>query len=199
MSSNSLEQLITLFAKMPGLGPRSARRVTLHLIKNRYKLMKPLHDLLGEVMQNVVHCRICNNLDIYNPCQICLDENRDKSQICIVEEIGDLWAIDKGGIFNGMYHVLGGTLSAIDGIGPEHLSIDLLVRRVAEGEIEEVILANNATIEGKTTAHYITDLLKPYNVKISQLAYGIPVGGEIDYLDEHTLSAALKARNYVEG
>ncbi|MBN8827691.1 MAG: recombination protein RecR [Sphingobacteriia bacterium] len=195
--NNDLEKLINLFSKLPGLGPRSARRIVLHLIKHKNKLLTPLISTMDEVLNNIQNCRVCNNLDISNPCNVCLDNRRTHTQICVVEEIGDLWAIEKGGFFDGTYHVLGGTLSAIDGIGPDQLAIDSLIRRIENEGIEEVILANNATVEGKTTAHYITERIKGFNIKISRLAYGIPVGGEIDYLDELTLSAAISSRQTV--
>lgn len=197
---NSLDSLINSFAKLPGLGPRSAKRMVLHLIKNRNKLMRPLHDLFELVMENIVNCRICNNLDLTNPCALCLDNERDHSQICVVEEISDLWAIEKGGSYLGLYHVLGGALSALDGIGPDQLAISPLIARIEENIaiIDEIIIATNATIEGKTTSHYIIEKLKKYEIKISTLPYGIPVGGEIDYLDEHTLSAAMSSRKFIE-
>jgi recombination protein RecR len=183
---------------LPGLGPRSARRLVLHLLKNKNKLLLPLNSLLTSTAESIVNCQLCNNLDITSPCAICLDNNRDKSKICVTEDVSDLWAIEKGNFYKGNYHVLGGTLSAIDGVGPDDLSIDALLNRIENDEVEEVILANNATIEGKTTAFYLIDKLKKFKfLKISQLAHGIPMGGEIDYLDEHTLSQAINARNYI--
>lgn len=197
---NDLEKLIKQFSRLPGLGPRSARRLVLHLVKNKNKTMLPLINSLNDVHNNISHCNICNNLDINNPCEICSDESRDKSQICVVEEIGDLWSIEKGEIYHGTYHVLGGTLSAIDGIGPDQLAINSLIKRITDSEILEIILANNSTVAGKTTAYYIIERLKEFNnIKISRLAYGIPIGSEIDYLDEYTLSAALEARQLVNG
>lgn len=190
---NEIENLIMHFAKLPGIGPRSARRIVLHIIKNRNKLLDPFIEKLSCVKDNIQNCYICNNIDTTNPCSICLDNSRSKL-ICVVEEVSDLWAIEKGGFFDGLYHVLGGTLSALDGVGPEQLSIDSLLRRIENGDIIEVILANNATVEGKTTAHFLISKLKEYSVKISRLAYGIPIGGEIDYLDEMTLSAAISSR-----
>lgn len=192
-----IEHLIHAFSKLPGLGPRSARRIVIHLIQNKVKVMRPLYDLINDVLIKVERCRVCNNLDVCNPCSICINEKRNNSQLCIIEDVSDLWAMEKGGFFEGKYHVLGGTLSAIDGIGPEQLAIDSLVRRLESGDIEEVILANNPTVEGKTTAHYITERIKHLPLVISRLAYGIPIGSEIDYLDEMTLSAAIASRQTV--
>jgi recombination protein RecR len=191
---SSLDSLISLFAKLPGLGPRSARRVVLHLIKNRDRLLNPLVASLMETDANIRDCKICGNLDVSDPCGICSDFRRDKTQICVVEEIADLWAVERSGMFKGSYHVLGGVLSALDGKGPDQLNIDALVERARNLQILEVIIATNATIEGQTTAHYISDRLADCNVKISRLAHGIPIGGELDYLDDGTLGAALKAR-----
>lgn len=190
----SLDTLIGLFAKLPGLGPRSARRVVLHLIRNREKLLGPLVTSLGEAEQNIRDCSVCGNLDVIEPCHICSDVRRDKMQICVVEEVSDLWAIERSGIFRGGYHVLGGVLSALDGKGPDQLNIESLIARVHTYAIAEVILATNATVEGQTTAHYISDRLSGSNCRISRLAHGIPIGGELDYLDDGTLGAALKAR-----
>lgn len=192
-----IEKLIHNFSKLPGLGPRSARRIVIHLMQNKAKTMMPLYDSIEMVMNNIDRCRVCNNLDVSNPCYICLDESRSNLELCVVEDVSDLWAIEKGGFFDGKFHVLGGTLSAIDGIGPEQLAIDSLIRRLEEGDIQEVILANNPTVEGKTTAHYITERIKHMPLKISRLGYGIPIGSEIDYLDEMTLSAAISSRQTV--
>lgn len=194
MSKTAIERLIYLLAKLPGLGPRSARRVALNLIKYREGLMYPLAEALRAVADSITSCVICNNLDSISPCTICNDSRKDKTTICIVEEVSDLWAIERSHIFSGVYHVLGGTLSALDGRGPNDLHLDGLVSRVSAGDVTEIILATNATVDGQTTAHYITELLKEYQVKISRLAHGIPMGGELDYLDDGTLGAALKAR-----
>ncbi|MBN9542643.1 MAG: recombination protein RecR [Alphaproteobacteria bacterium] len=192
-----IDNLIYAFSKLPGLGPRSARRIVIHLMQNKIKSMRPLFEMIGVVIDKVDRCRTCNNLDVSNPCAICLDESRTSSQLCIVEDVSDLWALEKGGFFEGKFHVLGGTLSAIDGIGPEQLAIESLIHRLETGEFEEVILANNPTVEGKTTAHYITERIKHLPIRISRLAYGIPIGSEIDYLDEMTLSAAIASRQTI--
>lgn len=192
--TSSLDSLITMFARLPGLGPRSARRIVLHLIRNREKLLNPLITSLADTNANIRDCGICGNLDTHDPCHICSDKRRDRTQICVVEEVADLWAIERSRMFRGQYHVLGGVLSALDGKGPDQLNIESLMRRVGTGEITEVILANNATVEGQTTAHYISDRLTNHTVKISRLAHGIPIGGELDYLDDGTLGTALKAR-----
>lgn len=189
-----LENLISLFAKLPGLGPRSARRLVLHLLRHKEKLMTPLIDSLIRVRESIRTCSICGNLDTNDPCPICSDPRRDASQICVVEEIADLWAIERGRTFKGRYHVLGGTLSALDGRTPESLNIDSLVARAKDESVHEVILATNATVEGQTTAFYLSDRLAGCNVHISRLAHGIPMGGELDYLDDGTLGAAFKAR-----
>jgi recombination protein RecR len=193
-TASPLEQLISLFAKLPGLGPRSARRAVLYLIRHREKLMAPLIASLTHTSESIRTCSTCGNLEITDPCQICTDPKRDPSQICVVEEIADLWALERSRTFRGRYHVLGGTLSALDGRGPDQLNIDSLVARANSPEITEVILATNATVEGQTTAHYISDRLVGCEVNISRLAHGIPMGGELDYLDDGTLGAALKAR-----
>lgn len=189
-----LENLITLFAKLPGLGPRSARRLVLHLLRHREKLLTPLIAALTETQASIRTCSICGNLETHDPCPICSDTRRDTSQICVVEEIADLWAIERGRMFKGRYHVLGGTLSALEGRTPDTLSIDALIHRAMSDEVREVILATNATVEGQTTAFYLSDRLAECNVHISRLAHGIPMGGELDYLDDGTLGAALKAR-----
>lgn len=193
--AGSVEALIALLARLPGLGPRSARRAALHLLKRREALMVPLARALGDAAQNVKACSICHNVDTQDPCHICTDPKRDKSQICVVEDVGDLWAMDRVVGFKGTYHVLGGTLSALDGVGPEDLSIGQLVERADSPEVTEIILATNATVDGQTTAHYINERLANTHVQVSALAHGVPVGGELDYLDEGTLFAALKARN----
>ena len=189
-----IERLIQLLAKLPGLGPRSARRAALHLIKKKEQLLTPLQAAIGDTLEKVGICSTCGNIDSIDPCTVCADPRRDKTIICVVEEIGDLWALERAAAYKGQYHVLGGTLSAIDGIGPEDLNLPKLIARVAQENIAEVLLAMNATVDGQTTAHYITDQLDSLDVKVSRLAHGVPVGGELDYLDEGTLAAAIKAR-----
>lgn len=194
MSGSEIEQLIQLLVKLPGLGPRSARRAALHLLKRRETLLEPLARAIAAAAEKVRACSVCGNLDTRDPCLICADPRRDGEAICVVEGVADLWAIERTGAFRGRYHVLGGVLSALDGVGPEDLHIAGLVKRVAEGGIREVIIATGATVDGQTTAHYITDRLQNTGVSISRLAHGVPVGGELDYLDDGTLTAALKAR-----
>ncbi len=189
---SELDTLIRLLAKLPGLGPRSARRAALHLIKRREGLMTPLATALTRAADAIRTCPVCGNLDTIEPCAICRDPERDVTAICVVEDLADLWALERTGAFRGRYHVLGGTLSALNGIGPEDLTIDRLVARAEPGQ--ELILALNATVEGQTTAHYIADRLANAGVKLSRLAQGVPIGGELDYLDDGTLTAALKAR-----
>ena len=189
-----IERLIQLLARVPGLGPRSARRAALQLIKKRDQLMVPLADAMGEAAAAVTQCETCGNVDTSDPCTVCTDPRRDRSTIIVVEEVGDLWALERAGSGNALYHVLGGTLSPLDGIGPDDLNIRTLVQRVADGDVSEVIIAVNATVEGQTTAHFITDQLADTKARITRLAHGVPVGGELDYLDEGTLSAALRAR-----
>ncbi len=189
-----IERLIQLLAKLPGLGPRSARRAALHLVKKREELMQPLTAALGDAMEKIVVCDTCANIDTRNPCSVCADATRDPSLLVAVENVADLWALERAGAVNGRYHVLGGTLSALDGIGPDDLNIASLVSRAHEPEVKEVVLALSATVDGQTTAHYITDLLRDADVKITRLAHGVPVGGELDYLDEGTLSAAIRQR-----
>lgn len=189
-----IERLIQILAKLPGLGPRSARRAVLHLIKNREKLLIPLAIALADARDKVVVCSVCGNVDTIDPCSLCNDPRRDHGVICVVEDVSDLWALERAGAWSGLYHVLGGTLSAIEGVRPEDLAIASLNARASAPEIKEVVLAVNATVEGQTTAHYITDLLKPLPIKLSRLAHGVPVGGELDYLDEGTLTAAIRAR-----
>jgi len=194
MAGPEIERLIQLLARLPGLGPRSARRAVLHLLKKKDALLLPLASTLREVGETVHACRTCGNLDSRDPCAICTDPRRDEALLCVVESVADLWALERAGVFRGRYHVLGGTLSALDGIGPDDLNVDGLIARVQSGKLREVIIATNATVEGQTTAHYITDRLASQNVQISRLAHGVPVGGELDYLDDGTLGAALKAR-----
>src|SRR6202521_6199999 len=189
-----IERLIQLLARLPGLGPRLARRAALHLIKKREALMTPLAAALQVAAQKIQICRLCGNIDTQNPCTVCTDTRRDASIIVAVADVADLWALERAHAVNARYHVLGGTLSPLDGIGPQDLSIDALVSRAHETAVKEVILALNATVDGQTTAHYITDLLHNANVKVTRLAYGVPVGGELDYLDEGTLAAAMRQR-----
>lgn len=192
-----LDRIIHLLAKLPGLGPRSARRAALHLLKRRDALMRPLADSLSIAADKVVACETCGNLDTIDPCGICRDTRRDKTRICVVKEVGDLWALERAAVFRGRYHVTGGLLSALDGVGPEELNIDGLAVRAEAPEVTEVILAMDATVDGQTTAHYIVDRLAGCGVEISRLARGVPVGGELDYLDDGTLAQALKARRGV--
>jgi recombination protein RecR len=189
-----IERLIQLLAKVPGLGPRSARRAALHLIKKKEQLLAPLAHAMGEAVDKVRVCSTCGNVDTSDPCLICSDPRRDDATLVVVEDVADLWALERAGVANARFHVLGGTLSPLDGIGPDDLTIGKLVGRVAAGGVSEVIIAVNATIEGQTTAHYITDQLAGLGVKVTRLAHGVPVGGELDYLDEGTLTAALKSR-----
>lgn len=187
-----IDQLSSLLSKLPGLGPRSARRAVLHLFKNKEKLFVPLIAALSQTLDAVKMCDTCGNLDTASPCHICSDGRRNNEQICVVEEVADLWAIERSGLFKGVYHILGGTLSAMDGRGPDQLGIPKLIKR-AEA-VKEVILATNATVDGQTTAFYITEQLKHLGISVTRIAYGIPVGGELDYLDEGTLGAAFKSR-----
>jgi recombination protein RecR len=188
---SEIERLIQLLARLPGLGPRSARRVALALLKKRDTLLEPLAAALKDAAAAIKSCETCGNLDTASPCAICTDPRRDPHLLCVVEEVADLWALERAGVFRGRYHVLGGALSALDGVTPERLNVAPLLARAKQG-VEEVILAMNATVEGQTTAHYLMDLLG--DVKVTRLAHGVPVGGELDYLDEGTLSAAFKAR-----
>ena len=188
---SEIERLIQLLAKLPGLGPRSARRAALALLKKRDTLLEPLADSLREAADAILSCEACGNLDTQSPCAICSDSRRDPHLLCVVEDVADLWALERAGVFRGRYHVLGGALSALDGVTPDRLNVGKLLERVKLG-VDEVILAMNATVEGQTTAHYLMDLLG--EMKVTRLAHGVPVGGELDYLDEGTLSAAFKAR-----
>jgi len=191
---SDLDALIQLLSKLPGLGPRSARRAALHLVKRKESLMQPLADAMRAAAERIRACGICGNLDTEDPCGLCRDPRRDPHVLCVVEDVADLWAIERTAAFRGRYHVLGGTLSALEGIGPEDLRIDALIARATGGEVRELILALNATVEGQTTAHYVTDRLAGTGVTVSRLAHGVAVGGELDYLDEGTLSAALAQR-----
>jgi recombination protein RecR len=197
MVSNEIENLINILSKLPGLGPRSARRAVLDLLKRRDSLGTPLIKALTDTLSNSKICYLCGNVDTINPCQLCEDPKRDVSLICVVEDISDLWALERARVFRGRYHVLGGVLSALDGIGPDDLNIASLIERISEGKTREVILATSATVDGQTTAHYITDRLAGINIEITELAHGVPVGGELDYLDDGTLGAALKDRRRV--
>ena len=194
MASHEIEALAQALARLPGLGPRSARRAVLHLMKRRTSALDPLLAALKSVSANLTTCSICGNLDTADPCTICRDPRRDDKMLCVVEEVADLWALDRSRLFPGRYHVLGGRLSALDGVRPEDLGIDTLVKRVAAGGFDEVVLAMNATLEGQTTAHYLAERLENFPIRVSQLAHGLPVGGELDYLDEGTLAQALRAR-----
>jgi recombination protein RecR len=189
-----IERLIQLLARLPGLGPRSARRAALFLIKKREQIMAPLAEAIRTALDKIQVCRVCGNIDTQNPCAICTDARRDPGIIVVVADVADLWALERAHAINARYHVLGGTLSPLDGIGPQDLSLDALVSRAHEPAVTEVILALNATVDGQTTAHYITDLLHDANVKVTRLAHGVPVGGELDYLDEGTLAAAIRQR-----
>jgi recombination protein RecR len=197
MPLSEIDRLIQLLSKLPGLGPRSGRRAALTLMKRRDALLMPLIDALERVADNVRACSICGNLDDADPCAICRDARRDPAAVCVVADVADLWALERAQAFKGRYHVLGGVLSALDGIGPEQLNIGSLIRRIEAGEGKEVILALGATVDGQTTAHYLADRLQPFGVAISRLAHGVPVGGELDYLDDGTLVQALKARQKV--
>lgn len=194
MTAGEIERLIQLLAKLPGLGPRSARRATLYLLKRREALLAPLVAALSQASERVRACGVCGNLDSVDPCAICTDPRRDRSLICVVEDVADIWALERANVFRGRYHVLGGTLSALDGVGPEDLNIPRLIERARAPEMREVILATGATVDGQTTAHYITDRLADCGVAVTRLGQGVPMGGELEYLDDGTLSAALRAR-----
>ncbi|MFN3129532.1 recombination mediator RecR [Roseibium sp.] len=189
-----IERLIQLLAKLPGLGPRSARRAALHLIKKKDQLLVPLSEAMGIAVRDIGICSVCGTVDTSDPCTICSDDKRDPSVLVIVEDVSDLWALERAGAVNARYHVLGGTLSPLDGVGPDDLNLASLIDRCGAPEIQEVILAISATVEGQTTAHYIMDQLGHLDVHVTKLAHGVPVGGELDYLDEGTLAQALKAR-----
>ena len=197
MASQEIETLTSALSRLPGLGPRSARRAVLWLIKRRETSLVQLLGALEAVREGLVECHTCGNVDTTDPCAICADPRRDQRSLCVVEDIADLWALDRARLFSGRYHVLGGRLSALDGIRPEDLTIASLIQRVSAGGIDEVVLAMNATLEGQTTAHYIAERLEGLPVRITQLAHGLPVGGELDYLDEGTLAQALRARRPV--
>ena len=190
-----IERLVQLLARLPGLGPRSARRATLHLIRKRDELLAPLADAMQAARERIVMCSTCGTIDSSDPCTICRDTRRDPTILVVVETVADLWALERAGLLNARYHVLGGVLSPLDGVGPDDLTIAALIDRVRDGAMGEVVLAVNATVDGQTTAHYIADLLQPHGVKVTRLAHGVPVGGELDYLDEGTLAAALERRS----
>ncbi len=194
MASQEIDQLTQALSRLPGLGPRSARRAVLHLMKKRETALVPLLRALETVADTLSTCGICGNVDTSDPCGVCTDHKRDTRSLCVVEEVADLWALDRSRLFPGKFHVLGGRLSALDGVRPEDLGIDTLIARVSDGAIDEVVLAMNATLEGQTTAHYLVERLESHPVRITQLAHGLPVGGELDYLDEGTLAQALRAR-----
>jgi len=198
MSSPEIGTLTQALARLPGLGPRSARRAVLHLLQRREAALEPLLRALDVVNARMVQCAVCGNVDTIDPCGICADPRRDARALCVVEDVADLWALDKSRLFPGRFHVLGGRLSALDGVRPEDIAIAPLVARVAAGGIDEVVLAMNATLEGQTTAHYIAERLEAYPVRLTQLAHGVPVGGELDYLDEGTLAQALRQRRPIE-
>ena len=197
MASPEIETLSAALARLPGLGPRSARRAVLHLLKKRETALAPLLRALEAVEARLTACSTCGNIDTCDPCAVCADPRRDPRQLCVVEEVADLWALDRSRLFPGLYHVLGGKLSALEGVRPEDLTIDSLIGRVAGGDVDEVVLAMNATLEGQTTAHYLADRLAAFPIRLTQLAHGLPVGGELDYLDEGTLAQALRARRPV--
>ncbi|MBB4002708.1 MAG: recombination mediator RecR [Aurantimonas endophytica] len=189
-----IERLIQLLAKLPGLGPRSARRAALHLVKRREQLLSPLAAAMAEARDKVTICSVCGNIDTFDPCTVCTDHSRDQSTVIVVEDVADLWALERAKALNAAYHVLGGVLSPLEGVGPDDLTIRQLVERVHRGGIKELVLAVNATVEGQTTAHYLMDQLEGLDVKVTRLAHGVPVGGELDYLDEGTLAAAMRSR-----
>ncbi|WP_375270447.1 recombination mediator RecR [Sphingomonas sp.] len=197
MASPEIEALTQALSRLPGFGPRSARRAVLHLVKKRENALVPLRAALTAVEERLSTCSTCGNVDTSDPCAICADSRRDLRALCVVEDVSDLWALERSRLFPGRFHVLGGRLSALEGVRPEDLAIEPLVARVAKGEIDEVVLAMNATLEGQTTAHYVADRLERYPVRLTQLAHGLPVGGELDYLDEGTLAQALRARRPV--
>lgn len=189
-----IERLVQLLSRLPGLGPRSARKAVLALLKRRHDLLVPLSDALAVAVEKIAECPVCGNLDTVSPCSVCTDPRRDPSLIVVVEDVGDLWALERVGVVSARYHVLGGHLSPMDGVGPEKLNITRLVERVRTGEASEILLALNATVEGQSTAHYVSEQLASLGVTVSRLAQGVPIGGELDYLDEGTLAAAIKAR-----
>jgi len=194
MSGPEIQRMINALSRLPGLGPRSGRRAALHLLKKKEQLLLPLIDALQTAVDSIKICQVCFSLDTSDPCTICQDPKRDEKQLCVVEDVADLWALERAHVFRGHYHILGGVLSAIDGMGPQQLTFDALMKRIQGGNIKEIILALNATVDGQTTVHYLIDRLKPFDIKLSTLAHGVPVGGELDYLDDGTLSTAFSAR-----
>ncbi len=198
MKKNFLENTIKRLSKLPGLGPRSARRIIFHLLKDKDEILTPLIQDLLEVREKIITCKICGNLDFEDTCSICIDEDRNNKLICVVENIPDLWALERSGIYNGKYHILGGVLSAIDGVNPRELNILSLEERVKASDDVEIIMAISATLDGQTTAHYLSKLLQKHGNKITRLAHGVPIGGELDYLDDGTISQALKGRTLFE-
>ncbi len=189
-----IDSLIKVLSRLPGFGPRSARRAVLYMLKHKHTILYPLADNLRMTADKIIDCTVCGNLDTLSPCYICADTNRDATTICVVEEVADLWAMSRTGVYKGQFHVLGGVLSPMDGITPEDLNIAPLINRVANTHISEVILATNLTVEGQSTAHYMAELLLPYAIKTTRLAHGVPVGGELDYMDDGTISIALSSR-----
>jgi recombination protein RecR len=196
-ATRDIEALIALMARLPGLGPRSARRAVLHLLKKRAQVMAPLARTMAEVAASARQCVSCGNIGTTDICDICRDDRRTTGELCVVEDVADLWAMERGQNFKGRYHVLGGTLSALDAVGPDDLGIPKLIARVQDERISEVILALNATVDGQTTAHYIADALEATGVRVTSLAQGVPIGGELDYLDDGTIQAALRARKSI--
>ena len=196
-SNEEINKLILLISKLPGLGPKSASRAVLHLLKRKEQLMMPLSEALLTASDKIITCEECGNIDLNSPCNMCTDEDRNITQICVVEDVADLWALEKSGVFKGYYHVLGGNLSAINGIGPDELNIKKLVDRVGNKSIKEVILALSTTVDGQTTAHYVADCLSNSDVEVSRLGQGVPVGGELDYMDEGTIAAAISSRQKI--
>jgi recombination protein RecR len=197
MQGPEIQRLIQYLGRLPGLGPRSGRRLALHLLKKREQTLRPLIDALQTAEATIKTCLTCYNLDTRDPCTLCTDAKRDESILCVVQDVADLWALERAGVFRGRYHILGGVLSAIDGVGPSQLTIDALLERVQKTAIREVVLALNATIDGQTTIHYLIDRLQPFDISLSTLAHGVPMGGELDYLDDGTLTTAFTARKTV--
>jgi recombination protein RecR len=197
MAADEIGRVVRLLARLPGLGPRSAQRAALALLKRPDTLMVPLAQALRACAETVRACSGCGNLDSVDPCHVCADPKRDRRTLCVVGEVEDLWAVERAGVYRGLYHVLGGTLRALDGVGPEELGVDRLLRRVQEGGVGEVILALSATVDGQTTGHYLAERLRPLGVSVTRLGHGVPIGGELNYLDEGTLDAALSARQPV--
>ena len=195
---SSLGELINIFSKLPSLGPRSARRIVLYLLKNKEKIIPTLMTTIENVRSELSYCHLCGNVDVINPCSICANDKRKNGKVCIVEDIGDLWAIEKSKAFNGTYHVLGGVLSAMDGVGPDQLNIVSLLKRLESGSVKEVIIATNATTEGQITGQYIADECSKFQILITRLAQGIPIGGELDLLDYNTMSTAFTSRSEIK-